>query len=576
MNINQLYRLSAPPLIAFLLYVALVGFMSSLASGHDVQIKNSAAADIQTQQNSTAAPNSASSGFMALWGSEKAVDDFTKRYSDVLELLRIYPNPQAYLAEAPGRIRWNENIDTLRLYQVTPPTADISRLLNDLKETPNIRGTAETSWLSYMPGEFMLSGDCSDVDVFIQSHEQLERILTLGGEIKLSDPLCIRRYIIEEDTEKVANLVERIMRMRDEERGDIYAEPIFITGALQPIIHGSPGAQTGPGAPPLDLPETASAGSGVSVVVFDNYSTPANTPTRDTITVAGVPISVTSPFDINPNAPQQSRNIETHGTIVVNAITELVPDADIRLIRVLNADGYGTTYQLMAGIQGVISRTLPISNSFSGVVFNYSLGLDTTATLTTSNALSEMLSYVDSFNIVQIAAAGNDSAFTLIPQPMRLPAAHPKVIGISALTTRRQPACYANQGEFFVIGGGVERGLLCRVKRIVLDCSKGVGNANCITGGGGPPKDNYWGVGTSFAAPRVSGVAAAIIAAGRPTSVSNGITADGPTAWTKPAIVRAALADIAANLCDPNARNALIYAPGDCALGLPQIWGYIE
>jgi subtilisin family serine protease len=183
-----------------------------------------------------------------------------------------------------------------------------------------------------------------------------------------------------------------------------------------------------------------------------------------------------------------------------------------------------------------------------------------------------MLTYIGNHNVIQVAAAGNDSADLSRPQPMRLPASHQDVIGVTSVRPGlRRIVCYANRGEFGAWGGGVVTASgRCDTENLVENCT-GDHDA-CITGWN--PNSLTLadrGVGTSFAAPVVAGMAAQIIDRRTPPPpqvVNNSIAT---SVQLTPAQIRHELRAVAQSQCASGEEESVLIDLADCAVYLPTV-----
>lgn len=161
-----------------------------------------------------------------------------------------------------------------------------------------------------------------------------------------------------------------------------------------------------------------------------------------------------------------------HGTMVAGIIARVAPGAKILPIRVLNADGSGDVFALIAGIRYAVAH--------GAQVINLSLGGSSRSCF-----LEEALTEARLAGCVVVAAAGNDNSDTPY-----YPAALSGVLGVTALDGANRKASFSNYGLTVSLG------------------APGVAIRSSFPGG------SYasWS-GTSFATPFVSGTAALAIAA---------------------------------------------------------------
>lgn len=125
-----------------------------------------------------------------------------------------------------------------------------------------------------------------------------------------------------------------------------------------------------------------------------------------------------------------------HGTAVAGLIgsrSVLAPglslDADLMMVRVLDENGMGNTFNVAAGIVAAVDAGVHI--------INLSLGSSGHSPL-----LLTAVEYAASHGVVIVAAAGNDGT-----PKVSFPAAYPDVIGVTAVDADRYRAGFANYGE---------------------------------------------------------------------------------------------------------------------------------
>jgi subtilisin family serine protease len=165
----------------------------------------------------------------------------------------------------------------------------------------------------------------------------------------------------------------------------------------------------------------------------------------------------------------------------------------------------------MAALRTFI-RDVSHNRSLRGAVINLSLGLSGTGedALTEPASLRLLLEVANALGMVIVAAAGNDSAPKAGSRPAQIPAAWDFVIGVAACNYDRKLACFSNAGDILAPGGGgVDpfclpgldrcRGADCRYALISLSTATWTGFS--------------YGVGSSYAAPLITGLAACILSA---------------------------------------------------------------
>lgn len=484
--------------------------------------------------------------FIALYGEESAISLAMQPYltSGVLKDVRQYPTPGSYLHEKNLTAPPATNNLAIRLFEVTQPPLAVQSVISDIITTTLSINNVESiypdfKFLSYLPQEVVIHGECTDVNTIANSFDP---IINFEQNIQLDYPgagpaaQCIRRFTITDPSKTVDQLVNEVGATV----GTARAEPNFMTngfmggfaiyGSSSGIRHGAPATST-VGTSPL----TETTGVDVGVYLFDTspYTSALPIFARTIITK---PIRVAHPVLIppQPNMPfVPIVDIASHGTFVATPIVTLAPDSAVTLVRILNNDGLGTQFNFALGVDWAIRDALLNGNDWNGTIFNYSLGIEDEANDQAQTAMQRILDIVDNLDIVQVAAAGNESAHAAMPLPMNLPAAHPAVMGVTAITQENMIACYANSGAsptggFAARGGGAPRGVpSCNPTAFVHDCQT-IGRIGCLHGWDPTSPTNYsYGIGTSFAAPHITGFAAQLIEHMSPTRTT--------TSWIIPA-----------------------------------------
>lgn len=158
-----------------------------------------------------------------------------------------------------------------------------------------------------------------------------------------------------------------------------------------------------------------------------------------------------------------------HGTLVAGIVSRIAPDARLLPIRVLNADGVGTMFQVAQGVRYALSsgaKVLNLSLSCTGL----------------TSVMRDALDAAELAGVTVVGAAGNDNTDITV-----YPAAGRSGLGVSAVEADRRKSPYANFGSWV---------------RLV---APGSGIASTHWTGG-----YALASGTSFAAPMVSGAAAVL------------------------------------------------------------------
>lgn len=116
-----------------------------------------------------------------------------------------------------------------------------------------------------------------------------------------------------------------------------------------------------------------------------------------------------------------------HGTHVAGTILQVAPDARILPVKVLDSDGNGDTFSVMAGIVYAVEQDADIINLSLGSTWD-------------SAAIAWAVSYAEEQGVLVIAAAGNGDRET----PMEYPASNAGVISVAATDAAGDKATYSN------------------------------------------------------------------------------------------------------------------------------------
>lgn len=162
-----------------------------------------------------------------------------------------------------------------------------------------------------------------------------------------------------------------------------------------------------------------------------------------------------------------------HGTSVASIVggrDGLVPSVDLMLLRVLDAEGQGNSFDVASGI---------IEAADAGAsIINLSLGVYEDSTI-----LRAAVDYALAQSIIVVAAAGNDARSGL-----PYPAAYPGVLAVTAIDANHRQAVFPNQSDQIAMA------------------APGVGIVAL-----GEDAENVYFSGTSAAAPFVSGALAGLL-----------------------------------------------------------------
>ncbi len=160
-----------------------------------------------------------------------------------------------------------------------------------------------------------------------------------------------------------------------------------------------------------------------------------------------------------------------HGTHVAGLVALTAPEAELLIVRVLDADGRGDVLCIAAGIRWAVAH--------GAKVINMSLG-----SLKSSDAVQDAMEEAENAGVVLIASAGNWGA----DRPQEFPARSSHAIAIASCDANAQPATFTSYARYVQLS------------------APGVGVRSAFPGGGW----RLWS-GTSMSAPLVSGAAAVVL-----------------------------------------------------------------
>ena len=121
-----------------------------------------------------------------------------------------------------------------------------------------------------------------------------------------------------------------------------------------------------------------------------------------------------------------------HGTSVASIITGsegIAPAAELFVVRVLDNEGLGNSYDVAQGIVQAVDHGVQIINLSLGVYQD-------------SPLLRQAVKYADDRGVIMVAAAGNDG-YNRMPYP----AAYPQVLAVTAVDANGQHSLFPNQSE---------------------------------------------------------------------------------------------------------------------------------
>lgn len=223
-------------------------------------------------------------------------------------------------------------------------------------------------------------------------------------------------------------------------------------------------------------------------------------------------------------------DVRSHGLFAAGLVHALAPAATLHLVRVLANDNRGDLFTLLREVFHFLREQAKPEAGWMGVVVNLSLGIRIPpaeagfALPAEVRSLIHLLAAARCLEVVVLAAAGNEST-PATPLPPNLPAALPTVVGVAASNDQQRRACYSNVGNLAAPGGDGGPRLDPRTRQVVPgrcapqtaactgpDCGFGVIGPAVEA----PPHSGFifW-VGSSFATPMVSGLAALVAQAGQ-------------------------------------------------------------
>ena len=251
--------------------------------------------------------------------------------------------------------------------------------------------------------------------------------------------------------------------------------------SIAPPSFGSQYARTRLG---LDAAHAASTGAAMVVAVLDTGVDPTHPvlagavlPGIDFVDPGGAALDTADGIDQDGDGVADE--LHGHGTFVAGIVRLVAPEARILPVRVLNDEGRGDGWAIIAGIHAAIDRGVEVIN-VSIRSTNYSSGVD--------DAVEE----AEQLGIVVVAAAGN---FNL--DRREYPAARSGVLGVVAVDEADRKAAFSSYNDkmFICAPGDTDFGSGVPVpERAVIGPRPGGGFA-------------AW-EGTSFATPMVAGAAA--------------------------------------------------------------------
>jgi hypothetical protein len=275
-----------------------------------------------------------------------------------------------------------------------------------------------------------------------------------------------------------------------------------------------------------------SDGSNVVVGIFDTSPFALPFGSKDVFLPGPVPLLASHPFFSAKfkRSKKSLADVRNHGLFAAGLVHHLAPAATLHLVRVLANDNRGDLFTLLREVFNFLREQTRPEAGWQGVVLNLSLGIRIPpaeagfALPAEVRSLIHLLAAARCLDVVVLAAAGNEST-PATPLPPNLPAALPNVVGVAASTDQQRRACYSNVGNLAAPGGEGGPRLDPRTREVAPgrcapqtaactgpDCGFGVIGPAVEA----PPHSGFifW-VGSSFATPMVSGLAALVAQAGQ-------------------------------------------------------------
>jgi subtilisin family serine protease len=215
-------------------------------------------------------------------------------------------------------------------------------------------------------------------------------------------------------------------------------------------------------------------GSGVIVAVLDTGIQSNHPQIAGRIAPGGIDLvdGDSNPADVKDGIDSDSDGLVDeaagHGTFVAGLVLSVAPRASILPIRVLDSDGFGTSFAVARGIEA--------AHRGGARVINMSFRMDDTPDI-----VDQLIGELENDGVVFIASAGNLNS----DQPQQFPARDSHVVGVAATDPSDRKAGFSNFGSWVDVS------------------APGVGLVSFFPAGAFAP----WS-GTSFATALVSGEAA--------------------------------------------------------------------
>jgi thermitase len=196
----------------------------------------------------------------------------------------------------------------------------------------------------------------------------------------------------------------------------------------------------------LTAAQRISQGQGTTVAVLDTGAQLDHPALKARF--AGIPGYDFVDDDTDPSEPrlaktaqQRSQEVVGHGTHVAGIVKLVAPQASIMPLRVLDREGYGTTFH--------VAEAIAYADANGAGVMNLSLG-----TPSWSRLMREKVDKAISHGVVVVAAAGNyDSLLPQYPASNFLPAALDKdgLLAVTSVSPAQKKSDFANYGKWIDI-----------------------------------------------------------------------------------------------------------------------------
>jgi hypothetical protein len=257
-------------------------------------------------------------------------------------------------------------------------------------------------------------------------------------------------------------------------------------------------------------------GAGARVIVVDNACSDMGPhPFPEGVSYAVLPhgpISATlNPFNRAP--------VACHGEQVAWLAHTVAPEAEIVIQPVLNAYGWAQLSDVLLGLDQLVLATRDVANGrLDSAIFNFSWGIRTLPANTLPSGIASLFTLLEGMHelgATLVAAAGNGSSG--VQYPADAPANFPFVLSVAATDSRNYaPACYTNPTAGVGVAAPGGNGVMgytttyttpvCQPQMASCDAGRCMVSFDPDSAHG-----SRYVMGTSFAAPLVSGLAALLL-----------------------------------------------------------------